>query len=158
MDVTKLMMVGVVTLGAYAAIKMLSAQKVLPGPHGEPALPTGEKIDTTGLTLLGDPLSMKKFQFYRGRLELPESRLQPVPPFNVEGDRASLLAALAALGFDQVQIFMGRDQMPSGWPAGTLRGTGEGTRFFQGRWSQEAMQLPRPGQLLLIWLTRSPGA
>lgn len=155
MDVTKLAMIGVVGFGAYAAFKMLNAPKLLPGSPGiEPG--TSEGPDASGLTVLGDPLSMKRLQYYRGRLELPDPTLQPMPPFNLQGDRAGLIAALTALGFDNVQVFMGRDRMPDGWPPGTLKGMGDGTRFFQARWMQEAMQLPRPAQIRLMWLTRTP--
>lgn len=157
MDPSKLLMGGVVLLGGYAAYKMLQTSSKMPSsyPLGEQG-PKEGAIDASGLTLLGDPLSMKKGQYYRGRLELPSARLQPHPPFNADGDQTGIAQALGALGFSDVRIFMSPSDAPSGWPAGTLAASREGTRWFQGKWSQEAMQLPRPTQLRLLWVTRTP--
>lgn len=149
MDAPKLMMIGVAGLGAYAAYRMLGAKK--------DAAQEETIIDSSGLVLLKDPLSMKQKQYYRARLELPASRLQPLPPFNEEGTDDDLTQAMSALGFSDVQVFSSKEHLPSGWPVGTTGGPTRGTRWFQGRWSQEAMQVPRPSQVKIMWISKAPG-
>lgn len=148
MDVPKLVMAGVVGFGLYAVYRM----------GGAKALPMGEEPGTEGLVLLGDPLTMKKFQHYRGRLELPNPSLQPVPPFNSQGSDEDVGRALMTLGFDDLRVFSSLKELPRGWPEGTTQKISAGTRWFQGRWSQEAITLPRPGQLTHIWVIKNPNA
>lgn len=154
MDAPKIMMVGVAALGAYAVVRALSAPKSY-ALGDESAESPG---DTSSLVLLKDPLSLKQGQYYRGRLELPTTRLQPIPPFNDEGSEEELTKALIMLGFDDVRVFTRKEELPTGWPVGTTGAIAKGTRWFQAKWSQASMQLPRPSQIKTMWLTKNPGA
>ena len=117
------------------------------GPSG-PLVPA-----TTSLVLLGDPLSLKKGQYYRGRLDLKSGDLAP---FRAEADEEELGKGLSALGFQDVRVFMSTSELPAGWPAdGLLNPSGE-TRWFQAAWGQATAKMPRPDQMTMMWVTRTP--
>lgn len=156
MDAPKILMLGVVAIGAYAGYRALTAPKAY--ALGEGGGDSGEAPgDTSSLVLLKDPLAMKQGQYYRARMELPTSRLQPNLPFNDTGNDEDLAKALAMLGFNDVTVYSRKEELPPGWPIGTTGAITRGTRWFQARWSQPSMQLPRPSQVKTMWLTKKPG-
>lgn len=132
------LMAGVVGLGAFAAYRMLKSKPAFAAPEGKAAL--------------GDPLNMQSGTYYRGRLEVPDSRVQPLLPFNTSGTEEDLGRGLVALGFQDVRVYMSPGEVPSDWPESTVAEAGSGSRWFEGQWAGPSMPLPRPGQLKLIWV------
>jgi hypothetical protein len=132
-----MLMAGVVGLGAFAALKLVTSKSF------SSAEPKEEQM--------GEVLTMRQGRYYRGRLDLPPSSVQPVLPFNANGSEEDLGRGLVALGFDDVRVYMSTSEVPASWPASVVNIPGPGTRWFQGRWKGPDIQLPRPRQLTRVW-------
>lgn len=147
------LMIGVVGLGLLAAYALSKADPNREAP-GEPPRPGDPpRPEGANLVMLGDPLSMKQNQYYRGRLQLMAS----LPPFSSASDEETLGKALVAMGFADVRVFMTVKDLPADWPQSTMLNPAPGTRWFQGMWLGPSVKLPRPPNVESMWMTRSPG-
>jgi hypothetical protein len=182
-DASQFMMLGVLGLGAYAAYRMTQASPsgTSPAPSTPGALPPPAQPgpDTNGMTFLGNPLHLKKGQYYAGRLSLPVAPSFAIPPLTPAGPPTPLGAvpglpdispftqgaseevlgrALAAMGFGDVRVYMSVADLPSsGFPASTQVNPHAGTRWFRAMWNGPAtMDVPRPPAIEMMWVTSSP--
>ena len=162
MDAAKLMMLGVVGIGAFAVLRMgkASAQgpqttdpNAGPGPSPTPSQP-GARPSGDGLVFLSDPLSLKQGQWYRGRIQVPA---EASGPFSQASSSPELAAALNALGFAPgAQLYMTAEQLPASFPQKAVDGATDRTRWFYAAWSLPSVKLPRPAAIDLMWVAPSP--
>lgn len=145
----------VLGLGAAGLLGFLLLRKKdepqAPGTGPASSLP--ERPSGANLVLLGDPLSLKQGQYYRGRLQLAGTSL---PPFSAMADEETLGKGLVTMGFADVRVYMGVKDLPADWPQSTMLNPVQGTRWFQGMWQGPSIQLPRPWNVETMWVTRSP--
>lgn len=144
LTVPNVMMAGVVGLGLFAVYRLVKTRT--------------EDIESEGsegeeLVVLGDPLKLTANRYYRARLRV---RDVGSPPFMSTSSRETIAGGMKALGFTDVQVFMGSSELPSNWPVSTTKGTGPNTRWVQGRWGQPSLSLPRPPDIEQIWITKPP--
>jgi hypothetical protein len=77
-------------------------------------------------------------------------------PFSAGASTTAIATALQVLGFADVQVYGSVAALPSGWPSSTTVNPLPGTRWFYAKWSGLSGTLPRPPQLELLWVSRSP--
>lgn len=148
MRADKLLMLGVGAIGLFSVYRLVTGERgegAEPGPSPSPSGEPPPQPQPTGLAYLGDPLKFRQYAWYRGRLSMGA-----LPPFDAMATRETIATALQVLGFDNVQVFMSRAELPSNWPAGEVSDD-PNARWFAGRWSQGAMTLARPASLQAIW-------
>lgn len=154
------MMIGVSLLGAFAVYKMVTAKQAeAPTPNTPllPGTPTTPNVpDGNGLILLGDPLTLVKGQYYRGRLVVSGTNI----PFTADATVDVLSKSLAALGFADIHVFMTLKDLPTDWPSNQVNSQrialSTDIRYFQGVWQAANINLPRPSTLDAFWATPRP--
>ena len=155
-----LLMGGVALLGAFAAFKMVTSR---PEPEAAPAPgpspfpfpipdlnPPGPSPG--GLVLLGDPLKLTNARFYRAKLEFSPLSM---PPFSPTATELQIAVGLATLGFDNVNVYMNRGELPRDWPQSTMV-EGPLSRWFEGRWKHPSATVPRPREIEAMWTSKPP--
>ena len=160
MDAAKLMMLGVVGIGAFAVLRMGKTSGAVPqttdpgaGPPPPPP-PGSSRPSGAGLVYLSDPLSLKQGQWYRGRIQLP---VEAAGPFSRVSSSPELGAAMSALGFaGNATFYMSADELPPDWPAESVQGVTDRTRWFYAMWAMPSIKLPRPAAIDLMWVAPSP--
>lgn len=149
---------GVVVIGVGAvALTRKSSDEPTPSKPGVlPAPPPGSKlvyVTNTPPPPALPTISLKKDQYYRGRMVLKFSSLSP---FNASAEEDTIRKGLIALGFDYVRVFMKISDLTSDWPSETTLGSTPETRWFQGRWTGLSETMPNPLAFEMVWVTRSP--
>jgi hypothetical protein len=174
--VTVLLGLGVVGLGVLGAVtlskKKAEAQPppppapgiippgvlppgILPTPApAAPAAPSGGG----GLVFATDAstIHLRQGQYYRGRLNMGSGGLAGLLPFTGAATEEDIGKGLAALGLQDVRVYMNVSNLPSDWPRETAQNTEAGTRWFQGQWSGITATVPKPAQVEAVWVTASP--
>lgn len=141
--VPNLMMAAVAGLGLFAAYRLIKNKTQDVSPEGSDG----------SLALLGDPLKLSTNRYYRARLRVHDGG---VPPFLSTSTREGLQAALQALGFANVTVYMTASELPSNWPSSTVQNAGPMDRWFQAQWTQPSVSLPRPPDIQSIWIASPP--
>jgi hypothetical protein len=131
-----IMVAAVAGIGAFAVYRLVT-----------------NKAGDGGLAMLGSPLNMSQNRYYRGRIRMRESGAEPFLP---GADAATLAAALSALGFSDVRIYMNDAQLPGGWPSSTRSNADPLTRWFEGQWRGASVSLPRPADIEAMWISKPP--
>lgn len=158
MRADKALMLGVGALGLFAVYRMVTAKAQEEAPSPTPGLLPGlpplvpNQQNGTGLLMLGDPLQLQKGQFYRARMLVVGTS----PPFSNLADEVAIGQGLVVMGFADVRVFMGLQDLPGDWPASTTTAPVPGTRWFQGIWQGPSVVLPRPLTIQAMWPSPNP--
>ena len=155
MRADKLLMLGVVGLGAYAVYR-LSKTDTQPRPDNElkptPIVPPnkGPLLPENFPLLVGNPIHLTNSRAYRGRLETTD---QPAP-FSPSSSREDIQRALEVLGFSNPQVFVTASEAAGNFPEFSLANSTPASRWFYGRWLGPTTDAPRPNAVNLIWVSQ----
>jgi hypothetical protein len=162
----KLLMLGVVGLGFYAAYRLLTSttSTSLPPPPDKPnplPVPTGALPLNAGplpsppaniSTVDGDPLNLRGGQWYHGRLELSPS-----------ATREQVSGQLLTMGFKNLSVYVTPLEASQDiFQAFALANPGAGTRWFRARWplfddiGNVRPKPRRPNGLAILWVAAPP--
>jgi hypothetical protein len=87
---------------------------------------------------------------YRARLSLGF--------FQCLGSRNKITEKFNDLGFSDVRVFMGQNELPTDWPASFRQSSGRCARFVEGTWNGPTRVLERPKAVDLLWIRDFPSA
>jgi hypothetical protein len=169
---TMLIGLGVVGLGVFGVValsKKAAAQPLPAPPPGPGLLPTPPSPPAVGPSVPGpsgggglvfatdaSSVHLRQGQYYRGRLNLGAGLLGLLPPFNASATEEDIGKGLAALGLQDIRVYMKTSDLPSDWPQETTMNASPGTRWFQGQWGGSTATVPKPSQVEQVWVTSSP--
>lgn len=167
MRADQLLMLGVVGLGAYAVYRMVTTSAsageksssstskpdvpiLLPARPTEPAIPAGILV---AHPILGGRADFKNSRAYRMRIETVDTRGRIGAHIRPTDSTEAIAETLALMGFDNAQAFASpRAASAAGFPAWSLAGAGQGTRWAYGRWTPPTTSLVPPSELSLVWV------
>jgi len=131
---------------------------ILPTPPAPPAPPSVPSGGGGGLVFATDAtgVHLRQDQYYRGRLNMGAGSLSPLLPFAPNATEEDIGKGLAAIGLQDIRVYMNVSNLPSDWPRETAQNTEAGTRWFQGQWGGATTTLPKPPQVEAVWVTASP--
>jgi hypothetical protein len=87
---------------------------------------------------------------YRARLSLGF--------FQCLGSRHKITEKFNQLGFSDVRVFMGQNELPEDWPASFRASSGRCARFVEGTWTGPTRVLDRPKAVDTMWIHDFPSA
>jgi hypothetical protein len=108
---------------------------------GPPASTEPQQVSGSRVLLLPDT-------GYRARLSLGF--------FQCLGSRRKITEKFSQLGFAEVHVYMGEDELPPDWPSSFRPSRGRCARYVEGTWTGAAKVLERPKAVDALWLREVP--